>query len=117
MGKLRRSCSVLRSPVLLIRSRLIFKTGFGPTSSAVGMFEPVTMMRSVTASDGGAAGAAAPTGAVGPLGWVGGGACANALEAKRIGIPTPTARAERMNTNFVSTVLVISFSMVWLGLK
>ncbi len=28
----------------------MFKTGFGPTSWAVGMLEPVTMMRSVSAT-------------------------------------------------------------------
>src|SRR6266849_6968301 len=116
MGRLRRSCSVLRSPVLLIRSRLILKTGFGPTSSAVGMFEPVTMMRSVTASPPAwpAAGGTAAVWSTGAGG--GGGACAKALAAKRKGIPTLTARAEQRNPNLVSTVLVISFSMVWLGL-
>ena len=48
-GRLRNSSSAFRSPDLLIKSRLMFKTGFGPTSSAVGMFEPVTMTRSASA--------------------------------------------------------------------
>ena len=47
---------VLPPPDLLIRSRLIANTGFGPTSSAVGMREPVTITRSTSAvSPGGAA--------------------------------------------------------------
>src|SRR5213595_94815 len=50
MGRLWRNCSVVNSPDLLI------STGFGPTSSAVGMFEPVTITRS--ASVAGGAGAA-----------------------------------------------------------
>src|SRR3981081_4777646 len=49
-GRLRRSSSVLRSPDLLIRSRVTFKTGLGPTSAAVGMADPVTNTRSVVAS-------------------------------------------------------------------
>src|SRR3954465_12106103 len=48
--RLRRSSSVLRSPDLLIRSRVTFRTGFGPTSAAVGMADPVTNTRSVVAS-------------------------------------------------------------------
>src|SRR5204862_5067656 len=38
-------------------------TGFGPTSSAVGMFEPVTITRSAVASAAAAAGAAGALGA------------------------------------------------------
>src|SRR5438477_8132905 len=49
-GRLRRSSSVLRSPDLLIRSRVTLRTGFGPTSAAVGMADPVTNTRSVVAS-------------------------------------------------------------------
>jgi len=41
--------SAVRSPDFSIKSRLIVKTGFGPTSSAVGMFDPVTMTRSTSA--------------------------------------------------------------------
>ena len=48
-GRFLSSASALRSPDLLIKSRLIFNTGLGPTSSAVGMFEPVTMTRSASA--------------------------------------------------------------------
>src|SRR5215471_19727550 len=53
MGRFRRNSSVLRSPDLVIASRLKFRTGFGPTSSAVGIFEPVTIMRSAVACPGG----------------------------------------------------------------
>src|SRR5437588_3158953 len=49
-GRLRRSSSVLRSPDLLIKSRVTLRTGFGPTSAAVGMADPVTNARSVVAS-------------------------------------------------------------------
>src|SRR5213593_494173 len=52
MGRLWRNCSVVRSPDLLMLSRLYVSTGFGPTSSAVGMFEPVTMTRSAVAAAG-----------------------------------------------------------------
>src|SRR3954452_4502634 len=48
--RLRRSSSVLRSPDLLIRSRVTFNTGLGPTSLAVGRADPVTNTRSVVAS-------------------------------------------------------------------
>src|SRR2546428_14066898 len=55
IGCLWSSCSVVvPAPDLLIRSRLRLNTGFGPTSSAVGMFEPVTMTRSASASLAGA---------------------------------------------------------------
>src|SRR6058998_3690838 len=49
-------------------------TGFGPVSSAVGMFEPVTTTRSTSAVDGAAA--------VASVGTAGAGNCANALDAK-----------------------------------
>src|ERR1043165_1811046 len=49
-GRLRRSSSVFRSPDLLIRSRVTLRTGFGPTSAAVGIADPVTNTRSVEAS-------------------------------------------------------------------
>src|SRR5437764_7437644 len=48
--RLRRSSSVLRSPDLLIKSRVTLRTGLGPTSAAVGMADPVTNTRSVVAS-------------------------------------------------------------------
>src|SRR6476619_944673 len=51
--RLRRSSSVVRSPDLLIRSRVTLRTGFGPTSAAVGMAgmaDPVMSTRSVVAS-------------------------------------------------------------------
>src|SRR5438876_846783 len=55
-GCLWSSCSVVvPAPDLLIRSRLILNTGFGPTSSAVGISEPVTITRSTSAAGAGAA--------------------------------------------------------------
>ena len=51
---------VVPEPDLLIRSRLILNIGFGPTSSAVGINEPVTITRSTSAAGAGAA--AAPGG-------------------------------------------------------
>src|SRR5438445_13600113 len=60
-GCLWSSCSVVvPAPDLLIRSRLRLNTGFGPTSSAVGMSDPVTITRSTSAA--GAGGAPAPGG-------------------------------------------------------
>src|SRR5437667_12571284 len=57
-GSLWSSCSaVVPAPDLLIRSRLILNIGFGPTSSAVGINDPVTITRSTSA-----AGAAPPAG-------------------------------------------------------
>src|SRR4051812_35768690 len=41
--------SAVRSPDFSITSRLIVRTGFGPTSSAVGIIDPVTMTRSASA--------------------------------------------------------------------
>ena len=49
MVKLRINSSVVRSLDFSMRSRLIDKTGLGPTSDAVGMFDPVTITRSVSA--------------------------------------------------------------------
>src|SRR5437868_13746566 len=58
-GCLWSSCSVVvPAPDLLIRSRLRLNTGFGPTSSAVGILEPVTITRSTSAAPGAGAGAA-----------------------------------------------------------
>ena len=68
-GKRRSSSAVVRSPDSSICSRLISCTGFGPTSSAVGMCEPVTITRSVSAADSGEG--------------EGVGLCANAPEATR----------------------------------
>src|SRR5437879_5830061 len=60
-GSLWSSCSVVvPEPDLLIRSRLILNTGFGPTSSAVGISDPVTITRSTSAAGAGAV--AAPGG-------------------------------------------------------
>src|SRR5213075_2318922 len=106
-GRLRRNCSVVYSPDLLMLSRLKSKTGFGPTSSAVGMFEPVTMTRSASAVAG--AGAA-------PGGGGGGGFCANAFDAIMRGIPTQAARVMRRNANLESPVVVMNSPLVRLGL-
>src|SRR2546421_8574901 len=101
-GCLWSSCSVVvPAPDLLIRSRLRLNTGFGPTSSAVGMSEPVTITRSTSAAG---AGAAAPGGG-------GGGACANAFDATMNGNPTLATNAMRTNSNLFSTFLIISFSI------
>src|SRR5437773_5609905 len=40
--------SAVRSPDFSIKSRLIVITGFGSTSFAVGIFEPVTMTRAAS---------------------------------------------------------------------
>src|SRR3989442_10106603 len=59
IGCLWSSCSVVvPAPDLLIRSRLRLNTGFGPTSSAVGMSDPVTITRSTSAAGAGGGGAA-----------------------------------------------------------
>src|SRR6266481_956672 len=78
-------------------------TGFGPVSSAVGMFEPVTTTRS-TSADGAPGGGGSPGGA-------GAGNCANALDARMNGNPTLAIRASRTNLNVFSAFLVISFSI------
>ncbi len=57
--------SAVRSPDFSIKSRVMVRTGFGPTSSAVGIIEPVTITRSTSASAAG----------------VGDVSCANAAEA------------------------------------
>src|ERR1043166_2208536 len=46
--------SDVRSPAFSTKSRLMANTGFGPTSSAVGIFEPVTITRSTSVGGGGA---------------------------------------------------------------
>src|SRR5207249_7701513 len=103
-GCLWSSCSVVvPAPDLLIRSRLRLNTGFGPTSSAVGMSEPVTITRSTSAAGAGAAAA--------PGGGGGGGACANAFDATTNGNPTLATNAMRTNPNLFSTFLIISFSI------
>src|SRR5438876_8334843 len=100
-GCLWSSCSVVvPAPDLLIRSRLRLNTGFGPTSSAVGMSEPVTITRSTSA----AGAAAAPGGG-------GGGACANAFDATMNENPALATSAIRTNPNLFSTFLIISFSI------
>src|SRR5436190_5501974 len=78
-------------------------TGFGPVSSAVGMFEPVTTTRSTSAVDGG--------GAPGSAGTAGAGNCANAFDARINGNPTPAIKARRTNLNVFSAFCVISFSI------
>src|SRR4029077_2350922 len=74
-------------------------TGFGPVSSAVGMFEPVTTTRSTSAGAGDAAGAA------------GAGNWANAFDAKTKGIPALATNATRRDLNLVEAFVIISFSI------
>src|SRR5437870_2464153 len=92
-GCLWSSCSVVvPAPDLLIRSRLRLNTGFGPTSSAVGMSEPVTITRSTSA-----AGAAA----------AGGGSAADAFDAATNGYPTLATIAMRANPNLFRMFLIM----------
>src|SRR5437667_12008637 len=75
-GCLWSSCSVVvPAPDLLIRSRLRLNTGFGPTSSAVGIIEQVTITRSTSPLGAGATAAHGGRGA----------ATANALHEARHG--------------------------------
>src|SRR6266403_891533 len=101
MGRLWRNCSVVRSPDLLMLSRLYVSTGFGPTSSAVGMFEPVTMTRAASAAAG--VGAAPMSVDSGGRFW------ANAFDAIMKGIPTQAARVMRRNPNLQSPILIMGF--------
>src|SRR6201993_3643811 len=97
-GSLWSSCSVVvPEPDLLIRSRLMLNTGFGPTSSAVGISEPVTITRSTSA-----AGAAAPGG---------GGAWPNPFDATMNGNPAVATSAMRTNPNLSNTFFIIGFSV------
>src|SRR5215813_2550010 len=77
-------------------------TGFGPVSSAVGMFEPVTTTRSTSAADG----AAAP----GSAGTAGAGNCPSAFDASVNENPTLAINARRTDLNVFSAFCVISFS-------
>src|SRR5450432_3319237 len=102
IGRLRKSSSVLRSPDFEIVSRLKLKTGFGPTSSAVGIFEPVTMIRSVVAwvlpaLVAGAFGAETPGEGPPALPTA---SCATALETTTRDNAPPRARAARKNPSF-----------------
>src|SRR5215831_13156299 len=78
-------------------------TGFGPVSSAVGMFDPVTTTRSTSAVD--------DAGAPGSAGTAGAGNCANAFDARINGNPTPAIKARRTNLNVFSAFCVIGFSI------
>src|SRR5438874_4241471 len=81
MGWVLRSSAVVRSPDLSIKSRLRVYTGFGPSSSAVGIFEPVTITRSTS------------TAGVGE----GVGSCANAVEARGQQMIAPLEAAHEIN--------------------
>ena len=135
IGRLRRNSSVLRSPDFVIDSRLKFRTGLGPTSSAVGMFEPVTMMRSVVvsvlpalAAGAGAFGAGTPGAGVVDRWAVDVAAsaaaafglptasCALALDPITRSVVTPTARAVWKNPDFGHPVLIISLVRLQKGL-
>src|SRR5438445_10980646 len=76
-------------------SRRYVSTGFGPVSSAVGMFEPVTMTRSVVAS-------------IGVLGEDDG-FCANTFETSNAGSPTAAAKARWITPNKLLAFLRMSF--------
>src|SRR6058998_1365238 len=90
-GCLWSSCSVVvPAPDLLIRSRLRLNTGFGPTSSAVGMSEPVTITRS--------------TSAVSPSGGATA-CCANAFAVKITENPT-VAKTQRARTPKLAKLLI-----------
>src|SRR4029077_16938587 len=99
-GCLWSNCSVVvPAPDLLIRSRLRLNTGFGPTSSAVGINDPVTITRSTSA-----AGAAPPApraqGAPPPRGG-GGGAAPEKIclwQKGRKTRPPPQVRCTRIRT-------------------
>src|SRR4029077_5106326 len=109
IGKSRNNSAAWRSPDFSIKSRLMANTGLGPTSSAVGMFEPVTITRSASAAPvvgAPAAGAAAAGAAAAPvLVWP------NALVAIMRGNPIAATQAKRKNPNVFSTFLVIGFSI------
>src|SRR5207248_5814098 len=79
-------------------------TGFGPTSSAVGMLEPVTMTRSASA--------VAPV--AGAPGGGAAGACAKTRASAKKGSTTLSTTAARDNPDLL--FILMSFSMVWLGL-
>src|SRR5256885_9188504 len=93
-GCLWSSCSVVvPAPDLLIRSRLRLNTGFGPTSSAVGMSDPVTITRSTSAAGADAA--------------AGGGSAANAFDTTTNGYPTLATSAMHANPNLFRMFLIM----------
>src|SRR5213594_4356847 len=93
-GCLWSSCSVVvPAPDLLIRSRLRLNTGFGPTSSAVGIIDPVTITRSTSAAGAGAA--------------AGGESAANAFDATTNGNPTLATIAMHANPNLFRMFLIM----------
>src|SRR5439155_10901905 len=92
----------LRIPNFSMSCGRYVSTGFGPVSSAVGIFEPVTTTRSTSAEGAGAPGSAGTAGA---------GSCAKALDVRMNGNPTLATRASRTNLNVFSAFLVISFSI------
>src|SRR5262249_30633372 len=88
IGRLSRNCSVFCLPDFCMSSWVKVATGFGPTPSAVGMFEPVTMTRSAVAE------AAAGAGMIFPCASRAGVVCAGRLQtmAKEIANRTETLR-------------------------
>jgi hypothetical protein len=70
------------------------------------MFEPVTMTRSASAL--------APVAGAFAVPPVGGGACAKALGSAKKGSTTLSTKAARDNPDLL--FILMSFSMVWLGL-
>src|SRR5256886_15969768 len=96
----------LRMPSFSMSLGRYVNTGFGPTSSAVGMFEPVTITRSTSAAAGGGA-AAAPGGG----GGGGGGVWGSAFAAENKGDPTVATTAAGRDSKIIGMVFIISFFM------
>src|SRR5207237_3641608 len=88
----------LRIPSFSMSCGRYVSTGFGPVSSAVGMFDPVTITRSATASPAGA-------GAAGAGNW------ANETDAQHTEFKTVTTQATQKNQSLFITFFIISFSM------
>ena len=92
IGRLSRNPSVVRWPDFCMSSWVKLSTGFGPTSSAVGIFEPVTTTRSAVAVVPAGAGKIFPCAS---RAGEGDGTCAERLKtmAKKIASRTETLRS------------------------
>src|SRR5205823_14211641 len=105
IGRLSRNCSVLGLPDFCMFSWVKVSTGFGPTSSAVGMLEPVTMTRSAVAVAAAGAGTTFPCAL---RAGAGDGACAERLKtmAKKIASRTETLRSNPHPTSRIFFIQV-----------